>query len=372
MRELHLFIFLIASIAGVSCKAKKESRSLPPIKVEVAEAQSQKISDKLEVATKIEGLNNAVIQPRVDGFLTAIAYDDGMPVKRGQLLFQIDPASLSTSLYSARASLESARASEILAERNYQRALPLSQIDAISQSDLDQYRATYKAAKASTKSAEEALRSAELNIGYTDIYSPIDGIAEACSATVGDYVGPSTLQNKLTTISYLDTVVVNIAIPTATYLKHISASQGQSYDNSSLLSNISLILSDSTLYDHKGEYYYTKKDTPSTTSSVIIVAKFPNPELKLKQGMFSRIRCDIGSTKECIVVPQSAVSQMQGINSVWLVEKDSIATYRQVKLAGRDNGLWVIEQGVNAGDEVITAGGLKMHNGAKVAPIKTK
>ncbi len=371
MRNLYLLFFLIASLVGTSCKAKKGEKKMPPIKVEIAKAQIQSISDRLEVASKIEGLNNAVIQPRVDGFLTTIAYDDGMPVKRGQLLFQIDPASLSTSLFSARASLESARASELLAQRNYERALPLAQIDAISQSDLDQYRATYKAAKASTKSAEEALRSAELNIGYTDIYSPLDGIAEACSATVGDYVGPSTLQNKLTTISYLDTVVVDISIPTATYLKHVEGKQGQSYDNSSLLSNITLVLSDSTIYNHKGEYYYTKKDTPSTTSSVVIVAKFANPELKLKQGMFSRVRCDIGSARECIVVPQSAVSQMQGVNSVWIVAKDSTATYRQVKTAGRRDGLWIVEQGVEPGDEVITAGGLKMHSGAKVAPIKS-
>lgn len=322
--------------------------------------------DHMEVATHIEGLYDAIIQPRVDGFLTSIDYDGGEKVSKGDKLFTIDPASLSTELYQARASLESARASEILAERNFERALPLADIDAISESDLDQYRARYKAAKANSASAEQALRNAEINMGYTEIFAPISGIASKTQASTGDYVGPTTAISELTTIEYTDTVTVNISIPSAIYLKHLSASDSESYNNANMLSNIELTLSDSTSYPHKGEYLYTKQDSPTASSSVVIVAKFANPTLLLKDGMFARVTCDIGQSRLCTVIPQEAVSQMQGINSVWVVDDNSTANYRVVELAKRQGGMWEVVKGVAPGEKVVTAGGLKLRNGEKV------
>lgn len=367
MNRQKLVLLVVTLLIIVGCKQKKKRTEMPPVKVETAIASIDSLYNRVNVASQIKGLYSATIQPRVNGFLRSINYQGGMPVKRGDLLFTVDPSTFATSLYAAKAALESARASEVLAQRNYERAEPLAQIDAISQSDLDQYRATYKAALASTKSAEESLRSAELEIGYTNIYAPISGVASKTTASTGDYIGPATLQSSLTTISYLDSVSVEIAIPTAKYLKYTSTSEGGSFDNATLLSDIELILPDSSTYEHRGEYYYTLKDTPSASSTVVLVAKFPNHSLKLKEGMFARVRANIGEKRGYVVVPKSAVNQMQGVNSLWVVKPDSTAEWRQVTLGDNFKDLWVIDSGVEAGESVVVGGGMKLHNGVKVA-----
>ncbi len=326
-------------------------------------ASVEPLYNQINIASQIEGLNTAVIQPRLNGFLMATHFTGGEPVKRGQLLFTIDPASFATTLYAARADVESARATEVVAKRNYERAEPLAHIDAISQSDLDQYRATYKSAVASTKSAEERLRSAELEIGYTKIYAPISGIASKTTATTGDYIGPGTLQSSLTTISQVDTITVQIPIPTARYLEYNHAN---SFDNSKLLSQITLTLPDSSRYEYSGKYYYTLKDTPSASSTVVIVARFPNPRQQLKEGMFARVKANIGEPKDRIIIPQVAVSQLQGVNSVWIIKADSTAEWRRVTLGDRFGLMWCIDDGVKPGESVVVSGGLKLHNGDRV------
>lgn len=146
-----------------------------------------------------------------------------MPVKKGQLLFTIDPNLLSTTLLSAQAALESARAREISARNDYERAVPLARIDAISRMQLDQYTAEFAAAQAAVRSAEQQVRNAQLQVGYTRIYAPIDGIIAATNAHMGDYVGVGTQFSVLTTISNIDTVAVNVAIPMAQYLRFAAA-----------------------------------------------------------------------------------------------------------------------------------------------------
>ncbi len=345
---------------------------MPPIKVEVAEAIVDSRSKNINVATQVEAINTAVIQPRIEGFLEKIHFEGGMPVRRGEVLFTIDPSTYATTLYSSRANLESAKASEVLAERNYQRAIPLASIDAISQSDLDQYRTSYKAAVAATKSAEESLRSAELQIGYTTIYAPISGIATKCTASRGDLVGPATLQNQLTTISQTDTVIAKIAIPTEKYMRYVATSGGESYDNTTLLSEIEMRLPDSTRYSYAGEYYYTLEGSPSSTSTVVIVAKFPNPQLQLKAGTFARIRANIGEPHPLTLIPKSAVSQMQGINSTWVIMADSTAEWRKIELGESYADMWAVESGITAGERVVTSGAQKLHNGVKVSLRSTK
>ncbi len=367
MEKLKLSLYIFVAIVAISCKQKQTKVQVPPIKVSVTEVAVESLYNRINIATQIEALRNAVIQPRVAGFLLSTHYQGGMPVRRGDLLFTVDPASFATTLYAARASVESARASEVLAQRDYQRAEPLAAIDAISQSDLDQYRATYKAAKASTKSAEESLRSAELEISYTKIHAPFSGIAAKSNATRGEYIGPGTLQSELTTISQIDTISVELPIPTSRYLRSRQRGEQDSFDNSTLLSDISLTLPDSTKYEYYGEYYYTLKDTPASSSLVVVVVKFPNPDLRLKEGMFARVAANIGERQACLVVPRVAVSQMQGVNSLWVIKPDSTAQWREVTLGDLYGSKWEIESGVEAGERVVVSGGLKLHNGAKVS-----
>lgn len=369
MNRLKITLAIVVAMTTIACRHKVADQKAPAIEVEVQEVSTELIYDRMNFATQIEAIRSAVIQPRVDGFLVATHYQGGMPVRRGDLLFTIDPSTYATSLLSARADLEKARAAEVLAKRNYERAAPLCEIDAISESDLDQYRATYKSARAKTKSAEEALRSAELQIGYTKIYAPISGIATKTTATKGDYIGLGTQVSELCTISQCDTITVELAIPTAKYLTH---STGGSFANPDLLTDIALTLADSTLYPLAGEYDYTLTQSPSASSTVVVVAKFPNPDLKLKEGMFARVSANIGKPRESLLVPRVAVSQLQGVNSLWVVQADSTAQWRKVDLGSSYDGMWEILSGVEQGERVVVSGALKLHNSVKVTATQAK
>lgn len=225
------------------CAQHTPKQAAPPLRVGVAEAAVDSVPNRMSFIGYLASNFDAVIQPRVNGYLSSKQYGNGMPVRRGQLLFTIDPDQLSTSMLAAEAELESARAQALEARNNYDRAVPLARIDAISQSQLDQYTAQWKAAEASVRSAEQSLRNARMNVGYTELRSPIDGIIEHTAAHVGDYVGPGTQFSVLTTVSNIDTLTVDVAIPMSQYLRY-AGDRTSIYDNEGLLSDIRLVLAD--------------------------------------------------------------------------------------------------------------------------------
>lgn len=362
-------ILLALSLLTTGCRTHKAQPAMPPLRVVTAEAVIDSLPTCMNFIGHLSSNFDAVIQPRVNGFLTAKHYSSGRPVRRGQLLFTIDPAQLSTTMLAAEAALQSAKAQAIEARNNYERAVPLARINAISGSQLDQYTAEYQAAEASVYSAEQSLRNARLDVGYTKLYSPIDGIISHASAHVGDYVGPGTQFSVLTTVSNLDTMSVDLAIPMTQYLRFVK--QGQSIsDNEGLLSDIRLALTDGSQYPRAGIYSYTRKDVSDNAGTIVLVALFPNPELTLKAGQFARVQANIGSLSAHIVVPQQAVSQAQGINSIWVVKPDNTVEYRRVELGDTFGELWSVNSGITAGEQVVISGRQKLHNGAKVISEK--
>lgn len=365
-------LFLITGLSAAlltGCHRHKPQTAMLPLRVEVTRAVTDSVPNRMSFIGYLSSNFDAVIQPRVNGYLLTKQFGNGMPVRRGQLLFTIDPDQLSTTMLAAEAALQSARAQELEARNNYDRAVPLAKINAISQSQLDQYTAQYKAAEASVHSAEQTLNSARMNVGYTELRSPIDGIISNTSAHVGDYVGPGTQFSVLTTISNIDTLTVDVAIPMALYLR--TAGQRSSiYDNDDLLSDIRLMLADGTVYPHKGIYDYTRKDVSSTTGTLVLVVMFPNPDEALKPGQFARIEANVGPVRRRVVIPQQCVSQAQGINSVWVMKPDSTAAYRRVIPGDTYGVMWCIDEGLIDGELVIEAGQQKLHNGMKVIPVK--
>ena len=255
MHRFFLPACLLAALSG-GC-GKPAPRQVPPLRVEAVRAQEEPIPNRMSFIGYLSSNFDAVIQPRVTGFLASRHFANGMPVRRGQLLFTIDPSQLSTSMLAARAELESARARALEARNNYDRAVPLARINAISQSQLDQYTAQWKAAEASVRSAEQSLRNARMNVGYTELRSPIDGIIEHTAAHVGDYVGPGTQFSVLTTVSNIDTLTVDVAIPMSQYLRY-AGDRTSIYDNEGLLSDIRLVLADGSRYPLGGIYDYTR------------------------------------------------------------------------------------------------------------------
>lgn len=365
--RIQIVTLLIVFVSLTSCRHHHTQASTPLLEVEVTEVRTELIPRRMQFIGYLQSNFDAVIQPRVNGFLTSKRFDGGKPVKRGQLLYTIDPSQLSTTLYAAEAALQSARAQAIENSNNYERAVPLAAMNAISQAQLDQYTAQYRASEASVRSAEQTLRNAQLNVGYTKIYSPIDGIAGSSQGHIGDYVGPGTEFTVLTTISNIDTLSFDLAIPMADYLR-ITGDRKRIYDNDSLLSSISLLLDDGNRYPLAGFYSHTRKDISTETGTLILVVKFANPDQSLKAGQFARVEALVGKSEPHLVVPIRAVSQAQGVSSVWVITPDSTAHYRRVETGNISDSLWVIKTGVKPHERVVITGQQKLREGMHVIP----
>lgn len=361
------FTALFATVAMCcSCRNHTTDRQLP-LSIEVANVAETTLSNKQTFIAPISASYHATIQPRISGFLISSSFSNGMPVKKGELLFRLDDAPQRANRLAAEASLSSARAKAVEALRNYERAIPLARINAISQMQLDQYTAENQAAIATVKSAEQNLRNAQLEESYTRIYAPISGIISSSAATAGDYVGPGTQFSELTTIQNIDTVSIDLAIPMNEYLA-LSGRKEFSYDNKTLLSEIRLQVADGSIYPEPGFYKFTRQRIASDMGTIVLVVGFRNPNYALKAGQFARVTASVGGDKGCIIIPQRAVSQIQNISSVWVIRPDSTAEYREVKLGNTAGEWWIVESGLSKGERVATTGLQKLRNGMKVSP----
>lgn len=366
LSKFRLTIVLLTAAISLTCKQRAKIDSTP-LAIEVAPATEQILPNDMQFIAPIAANYSATIQPRISGFLLSSTFENGMPVKQGQLIFTIDDSPQRANRLAAEASLSSAKAKAAEAKRNYERAIPLARINAISQTQLDQYTAENLAAIAAVKSAEQSLRNAQLEESYTRIYAPISGIISSSAATAGDYIGPGTQFSTLTTIQSIDTVAVDLAIPMRDYL----AASGRttfSYDNASLLSDIRLRVADGSEYPEKGFYKFTRQDIASRMGTIVIVVGFRNPTYALKTGQFARVTASLGGDKKRIVIPKRAVRQIQNISSVWVIRPDSTAEYREVHLGNTAGEWWIVESGVAKGEVVATTGLQKLRNGMKVLP----
>lgn len=365
MKTRTILLFILPALS-LSCLQPTKQTIPEPIVVQTASVAVESIATRQSFISSLTANYTAVVQPRVAGYLSAKLFKNGMPVKMGQTIFKIDSRRQRADMLAAKAAFESAKAQSIEAANNYNRAVPLAAIDAISQAQLDQYTAQYRAAKESVKSAEQTLRNAELDVEYTTIKATINGIISSSEAYVGDYVGPGTKFETLTKIENIDTLCAEVAIPVSQYLT-LSGRKAFTYNNKELLSDIELYLADGTKYPLGGSYSYTKSAVASTEGTIVIVVSFPNPDYLLKSGQFARVKTNIGASQRQVVIPLSAINEVQGVNSVWVVDKDSTVHYRQVSVGDIVNGgRRVVRSGLVVGEKVVLDGGAKLSNGQKV------
>lgn len=366
----RLFALLLPLLAA-GCNRPSDRRTAqtpPPLRLDVIEVGASELPQRMRFIGYLQSNFDAVIQPRVSGYLLTKQFESGKPVRKGAVLYTIDPSQLSTDMLSAEASLQSAEAQAIEARNNYERAVPLAAMNAISRAQLDQYTARHEAADAAVRSARQALRNARLNVGYTRILSPIDGIASGSNAHIGDFVGPGSQFTVLTTISNIDTLSVDLAIPMSDYLRY-AGNRPTIYDNDDLLSDIRLTLADDVAYPYEGHYGYTRKDVSTATGTLVIVVKFPNPEQSLKPGQFARVEANVGPLRDEIVVPLRSVSQAQGVSSVWVVRPDDTLLFRRVETGGTVGDGWRIVSGLEAGERIVAAQSPKLREGMKIEPV---
>jgi len=366
--SIHQFVhvFSVAVLAGAlafatGCGSKTSATPpMTPMSVTVAVASGEDIPNRGEWVATLDGYVNAQIQPQVSGYLIRQNFREGSLVHRGDVLFEIDPRPFQAVLNQAEAQLEQAKARLALAEVNVKRDTPLAQQRAIAQSQLDSELAALQEAKANVQAAQAAVETASLNLGFTKVRSLIDGIAGSAAVQMGNLVGPTSI---LTTVSKLDPVKVNFAISEQEYMAYTKAGSKRAGQMS-----LELVLSDGSTFAHKGKVAFTDRQIDPQTGTIRLVGAFPNPGNLLRPGQFARVRGITGVTKAAVLVPQRAVAEIQGNYMVAVVGNDNKVATRKVKVGERMGPLWVIEDGVQAGERVITDGAMKIRDGMPVNP----
>lgn len=363
LRIILLSVVLVSTLACTHKKSKTEG--MPPVEVEVITAETQSVPYRYTFVSQTSSNLDFTIEPRVNGYLLSKNYRSGQPVKRGDLLFEIEPAPYQISLSKARANVASAQSTLTNAEANFNRVEPLAKIQALSQSELDAATAQLRAARAGYNVAMQELNNAKLQLSYTKIYAPHDGIGSSSKAVPGDYVGVGTNFAVLATVSYIDSVAVDLSLPMTKYLE-ISSDNEPSYKNKSLLSDIQMELSDGSIYPQKGIYNFTKTEVDNSADAIILQVLFSNLDYALKAGQFVKVTATIGEPQSVVVIPQICVTQTQNIYNVWVVTPDNTAQFRAVTLGDTVSDNYVVKTGLSAGEKVITGGFFKLRNGAKV------
>jgi membrane fusion protein, multidrug efflux system len=352
----------LAMLALTGCGKKKDGAMGPPM-VEVADVVQRDVPIYREWVGSTDGIINATIRAQVQGYLIKRNYSEGDYVKKGQLLFEIDPRPFQAALDQAKGNLGIAEANWAQAKANLARVKPLAAENAVSQKDLDDATAAEGSGRASVASNQAAVEKARLELSFTKIVSLIDGIAGIAKAQIGDLVGPTTVE-ELTTVSKVDPIKVYISISEQEYLYYAEGSKREK----SAKVPVEMILADGKTYPYKGEFILADRQIDPKTGTMKVGCIFKNPEMIIRPGQFSRVRVPVGIKKKALLVPQRAVTELQGSFQVATVGPDNKVDIRPVKASETVGTLWVIDEGLKPGERVIAEGAQKVTQGMVVNP----
>ena len=345
-----LSIVPILALAG--CSHSQAAFRMPDPEALVASPVQQDVAVHNEWVATTDGYVNAEIRPQVAGYIIKQNYLEGSVVRKGQVLFEIDPRPFQAGLDGAKAQLAQAEAQLHKYQLDVERDTPLAEQKAVPKEKLDNEIQARRAAEAAVLSAKAAVERAELDLGWTRVTSLVDGVAGIAEAQMGNLVAP---QVRLTVVSQVDPIKVYFPVSEQEYLRARKlTSNGQSMDL--FASAPELILADGTVYPHKGKIILTDRQVDTNTGTIRLVAAFPNPGNVLRPGQYGRVRIQTSVRKSALLVPQSAVKEIQGGYQVVVVGGDNRASIRSVKAGEKVGTMWVIESGLNADDHVVVEG----------------
>jgi membrane fusion protein (multidrug efflux system) len=369
------FCFAVVALSVVTlsgCNRKPPVAAPPALSVQVVKALQQDVQVYGDWIATLDGYVNAQIQPQVTGYLVKQLYREGSYVRKDQVLFQIDPQTFQANLDQAKAQLAQAQAHLALTEINVKRDTPLAQQRAIAQSQLDSEVADERVSKATVQAAEAAVEQAQISLNFTHVRSLTDGIAGIATTQVGNLVAPGT---PLTAVSKVDPIKVYFSISEQEYMRFSRGPQkgsGKGAQTSTKALELQLELSDGTKYPHKGKVIFVDRQVDPQTGTIRLVAAFPNPGNILRPGQFGRVNAATAVNRSAILVPQRCVTELQGTYQVAVVGGNNKVSVRTVKVGERVGSLWIIESGVNAGEQVISEGNTKVQDGMTVNPTMAK
>jgi len=352
-----------------------------PADVEVVQVEQKDVPIFGEWIGTLDGMTNADVRAQVTGYLLRQGYQEGAFVRKGQLLFEIDPrpfqavlAQAEGQLAQAKAQLANAQAVQGRTELDVNRYAPLAKEQAASQQDLDNAvqnnmaaKATVATAEAQIKSAEAAVETAKINLDFTRLVAPIEGVAGQAQLQVGALVNPSS--GPVTSVSTVDPIKVYFTVSESEYLdwnKRFPTESTREAAGKSL--RLDLILADGSTYPHQGTFYFADRQVNESTGAIRIAGLFPNPGNILRPGGYGRVRTAVRTQKDALLVPQRAVSELQGGYQVAVVDGENKVSIRPVKVGDRVGTEWIVAEGLKQGERVIVEGVQKVGPGMQVNP----
>jgi membrane fusion protein (multidrug efflux system) len=349
----------------VGCKHETPPPAAPP-NVVIASVTQRDVPIYKEWVGSTDGSTNAAIRAQVTGYLVNQAYEDGTETKRGGLLFEIDPRPFQAALDQAKATLAQGQAQQGKTELDVKRYAPLAKEKAISQEELDDAIQANLAAKAQVQAAQAVVEQAQLNLSFTRIVAPIDGIIGIAKVGVGDLISPNS--GELTTMSTVNPIKVNFFISEHEYLRASKQRDFRGWHESGRGPEIELLLADGSSYAFKGYINAADRQVDPKTGTIQISGLFPNPKRVLRPGMFVRVRSVVEVKEKTLLVPQRAVIELQDKQLVAVVGADNKVSMRPVKVGEQIESEWIITAGLQAGERVIVDGIQKVRQGAPVTP----
>ena len=366
MKQLNLFALIVmAASLLIACSRKAPQAGPAAPEVQVTTVQPRDVPRVLERVATLDGFINANINAQVQGYIISRDYKEGSLVKKGDLLFQIDPRPFEAALAQAKGTLAKDQANQAKADADEKRAVDLFNKKVISDQERDTAIAAAGSSRANVEADEAAVKQAELNLGYTKISSPIDGVAAIATAQVGDLVGPST--GPLTSVSQLDPIKAVVTAgegPFTDFIsRHPDPDERQNYVSSL---EFELILGNGNVYPQKGKFYALDRNLDPKTGAIRYEVTFPNTGNNLRPGQFGKVRFVADMKKGAMVVPQEAVNELQGSFQVAVVDQSNKVSIRPVKMGERIGALWEVTDGLKPGDKVIVQGVQKAREGSIV------
>ena len=365
-RGSALLCCVLTAVQFAGCAQKKAPPAAAP-QVQVARVVQKDVSIHKEWVATLDGYVNAQIQPQVSGYLIKQDYSEGSLVQKGDVLFEIDPRPFQAVLDQAKAQLAQAEAQLGNATLNVDRDIPEAEANAIPRSQLESDAQAQAAAKASVAAARASVEQAALNLSFTKVRSLISGIAGITQVQVGNLVTPSTV---LTGVSQVDPIKTYFPISAEEYLRIAEKMHPETVN---LLSNaapipLQLILSNGSAYAHSGSILFADRQVDQQTGTIRIAGAFANPGNVLRPGQYAKVRAVTEVLKGALLIPQRAVSQLQGSAQVAVVGADNKISIRAVKTGEQVDTMWVITGGLSAGDRVVAEGTQKVKEGSAVTP----
>ena len=371
MRLKIVCLLACLSVYVLACGEKKTTQAPapPPPAVTVIETKAQDIPIYTEFVGETHGLKDIAIRARVEGFLEGIHFMEGSPVKSGDLLYTLESQSYEEKVAAQRSAVAEQKTFLAKAKGDLDRIRPLAEINAVSQSDLDEAVAAYEARISSVEAAKANLRAAQIQLGYTRIHSPIDGIIGKTQAKVGDFVGRDPNPVILNTVSQVETILVTFFITENQYLevaRYLSEAGKKTVGEEKL--SLELLLVDGSVYKHPGRIDFVNREVDTATGAMLVQASFPNPEGLLRPGQFTKVRVKGRVVKDGILIPQRCVMEVQGLFNVYVVDGGDTAHNREISVGPKIGSDWLIPEGLKPGERVIYEGLQKVKDGAKVKP----